>query len=106
MKKLYLIEYENAHWCGGESHVVVWAHSEDDAQEEASLHMEEAMRELYSTEYEEQAAEYGEEESPYDEESAYIVNAVDEFGPEHSHWEYYQDPGQAEFYPVVGTKDD
>jgi len=94
-KKLFLIYYECAHWCGAGNHVVVWAKDEEDAREQAEVHMEEDMRELYSGEYED-------EDDIYDSESAVNVITCEEFGPEHEDWKFYIDPSQAMFYPVIG----
>lgn len=102
-KKLFLIDYECAHWCGGSSNVVVWAETGDEAIILASDHMEEAMRELFSSEYDD-----WDEDAPdggtYDE-SAVAINFVEEFGPEHEQWGYFQMPSQSEFYPVIGEQD-
>lgn len=101
MKKLYVIYYECAHWWGTGNYVVVWAHGPKDACERAEQHMEEDMRELYSDEYDET---YDEETctNGYEDESAVNVISCDELTPEHESWQYYQDPSQAQFYPVIG----
>ena len=96
MKKLFLIYYESAHWCGAGNHVVVWAYDEDDAREAADLHMEEHMRDLYSDEYNE------EDGDNYDDESAVSVITCEELGPEHEDWKFFQDSSQSSFYPVIG----
>lgn len=104
-KQLYIIDYECAHqcahWCGGSSNVVVWAEDEDHALSLAESHMEEEMRELFSDEYNDV---YDEEleEGDYDQEYDYIVNSVEAFGPGHDQWNFYLDPGQSIYYPVVG----
>lgn len=95
-KQLYLIDYECAHWCGGQSNVVVWAEDEDDAREVASYHMEEEMRELFSDEY---------EDEEHDDESSVSVNSVEEFGPAHDEWRFFLDPSQSQFYPIIGEPD-
>lgn len=100
-KQLYIIDYECAHWCGGSSNVVVWAEDEDHAQLLAEDHMEEAMRELFSDEYNESWDEE-DESGDYDNECAYTVNSVETLGPGHDNWEFYLDPGQSSFYPVIG----
>lgn len=96
-KQLYLIDYENAQWCGGQLNVVVWAQDADEAALLAEDHMTEVQRQLFADEYEDYAEEYGE-----DDESPVSVNSVEPFGPKHEQWEFYLDPSQAEFYPVVG----
>lgn len=92
-KPLYLIKYENAHWCGGGMQVVVVAESCDEAVYLAEDHMWQCQAELFSSEY---------EEDPCVDECNYVIESVEPFGPEHEEWQYFQDPSQAEFYPVVG----
>lgn len=101
-KQLYLIDYESAHWCGGSSNVVVWAENKNHASELAEVHMEEDMRELFSGEY---ALTEDEEGDWYTEESAVSVNSVEEFGPTHDEWQFFLDPSQSQFYPVIGEPD-
>lgn len=101
-KQLYIIEYESAHFCGGESHCVVWAVNADDAQLEAGLHMEESMRELFRDEYNDEF-EDSEEYGLYDDESAYVINWCEPLTVQHPHWVYYTNPTQQDFYPVIGT---
>lgn len=95
-KKLFLIYYESAHWCGAGNYVVVWATSGPHAEYLAEVHMEEDMRELYSNEYNE------EEGDNYADESSVSVITCEEFGPEHEDWKFFQDPSQSSFYPVIG----
>jgi len=94
MKK-YLIDYENAHWCGGQLYVVVNALTEEDALEKAEWHMEECQRELF---YDEYNGEYNEN---YDDESSVVINSVSVLDEKNEFWEYYIDPSQAEFYPEI-----
>lgn len=103
-KQLYIIEYESAHWCGGVSHCVVWAHDDCEAQLEASDFMEDSMRELFSDEYHD---EYNEETETdfYGDEQAYTVNWCARLTAAHEHWQYYTDPTQTEFYPEIGTQE-
>ena len=96
--QLYLIDYESSQWCGGSSNVVVWAKDESDAEDKAVLHMEESMRELFSTEYEELLEEEGE---GADEDQAYTINSIEVFDPSHKCWQFYMDPTQAEFFPLI-----
>lgn len=100
-KQLYIIQYDSAHWCGGESHCVTWAHSAEEAQEEAHEYMETSMRELFSDEYNDYYNDET-ETGAYDEECAYVVNWCELLTPEHEHWPYYTDPTQADFYPLIG----
>lgn len=95
-KQLYIIEYESAHWCGGASHCVVWATSEDEARDIADPFMDEMMRELFSSEHE--------DEPEVDEDPAHSVNSVELLeGSEYE--EYYADEQQRRnFYPCVNTK--
>lgn len=95
---LYLIKYENAHWCGGELAVVVWAEDEYEAEALVSDHMEETQRELFSDEYGESVSE----DDEYADERAYSVNSVEPFDESHPEWKFFKDPSQASFYPVIG----
>lgn len=95
--KLWLIDYESSQWCGGQSNVVVHAEDADHAQELASEHMDEAMRELFADHYD------GESEDACENEQAYSVNKVEEFNPDHDEWKFFMDEGQRRvFYPEVG----
>jgi hypothetical protein len=100
-KQLYVIEYESSQWCGGMLHCVAWAESEDDAENEASLWMEESQRELFSDEYDDR--EYSHNGCDDDGECAYTVNSVQLMaGSEFE--EYYNMPDQrAAFYPCVNA---
>lgn len=100
--RLYIIQYDSAHWCGGESHCVVWAENADEALLEASVFMEDNMRELFSAEYDDYYND-DTEAGAYDDESAYVVNWCEPLTPEHEHWEYFQDPSQSQFYPMLGS---
>lgn len=100
----YLIEYESSQWCGGVSHCVVYANSENEAEDRASEHMETTMRELFGDEYENADGEY-EEEQDYDDECAYSVIAMSILDESNDHWGFYQDPTQSSFYPEVNTND-
>lgn len=92
---LWLIDYDNAHWCGGQMNVVVRADSADEALYLAEVHMEENQRELF-------ADEYHEEGDDYDNECSYFVNSVELFDENHEEWQYYMDPVQRDnFYPLV-----
>ncbi len=98
MKQLYIIEYDSMHWCGGNLHCVAWADSEDDAQDKAHIHMEEAQRELF-------ADEFADEDEDFDNECAYSVVSTELLeGSEFE--EYYADPVQRlNFYPCVNPED-
>lgn len=96
MKK-YLIDYENAHWCGGQLNVVVNAMSPDEAMEKAEVHMDECQRELFSSELEEAL----EENPDFDTDFVYVINSVEEFDETHPDWVFYKDPTQSEFYPEI-----
>jgi hypothetical protein len=101
-KQLYIIQYNSAHWCGGESHCVVWAYNADEAVLEASDFMEDNMRELFSSEYDDEFDEEN-EAGAYDDEQAYTVDWCELLTPEHEHWEYYVNLTQADFYPEIGS---
>jgi hypothetical protein len=81
---------------------VVWAENADEARLEASVFMEDSMRELFSDEY---SDEFDDETETgfYDDEQAYTVNWCEPLTHEHEHWEYYVNPTQADFYPVIGS---
>ncbi len=98
MQELYIIEYENAQWCGGTLHCVVWAEDETEAEDLASEHMEQEQRELYSDHYDD--ADGG----GYDDESAFSVTLVQPLkGSEYE--EFYADSVQrANFYPLVNPQ--
>lgn len=98
-KKLFLIDYEGSQWCGGRSHCVVLAENDVDAELAAVEHMDAEMRELFSSEYEDDLNEGG----TADEDIAYSVNSIEEFGPEHDQWQWFMDKVQREnFYPCIG----
>ena len=97
MKQLYIISYESAHWCGGQSNCVVWANNEDEAQELAVFHMDEMMQELFSSEYE--------EDPELQDDIIHVVNEV-QLLVDSEFEEYYADPVQrANFYPCVNPED-
>jgi hypothetical protein len=93
----YLIEYECAHWCGGESHVVVNADSENLALEKAGLHMHEDMYELFNEEYRD-CLQQGTYE---DGETTFAVKDIQEFNSDHEYWKFYKDPTQKQFFPEI-----
>ena len=91
----YVITYECAHWCGGESQVVVNAESEQGALEKAGLHMHEDMYELFHTEYQDSI-----EDGTYEDgETTFVVNDIQEFDSTHKYWKYYKDLSQAQVWP-------
>jgi hypothetical protein len=101
-KQLYIIDYENAHWCGGGLHVCVWAEDARSAHEEASIHMDEEQRELFSSEIEEAV----EEDERFDDGYMYAINSIEVLNEQHEFWAYYQDEQQrAAFYPTIGSPD-
>ncbi len=98
MKTRFLIDYENAHWCGGQLNVVVWANDEEDARDVASDHMEEEQRALFEDHY-----NNPDEDEDYSDESAVSITSVEEFNETHDQWEFFMNPSQrAAFYPEVG----
>jgi hypothetical protein len=102
MKKLFLIDYESAHWCGGQMSVVVWAKDADEAVCLADVHMSDAQMELFTDSYADSIGDADE----YADDVLYVVNSIEEFGPEHDTWQYFQDPSQSEFFPVIGEPDE
>lgn len=98
-KKLFLIEYEGAYWCGGISYCVVLAEDEIEAESEAESYMDETMRELFADEYQDDLDKGGNA----DEEPAHTVMSIEEFGPEHEDWKFFMDENQHNnFYPCIG----
>lgn len=97
MKQLYIIEFENTHWCGGVLHCVAWANSEQEAEDAAESHMNNEQWELFSDHYE--------DEPEYDDGCYYTVNSVELL--EGSEYEkYYADPDQRKaFYPCVNEEE-
>ena len=94
MFKKYIIAYESAHWCGGQSYCVVEAFDEMNAEDIADSFMDESMRELFMGEHADEPED--------DEDPAYSVNSVEEFDENHDLWKFYIDPiQQANFYPHV-----
>lgn len=89
----YLIEYENAHWCGGTLHVVVNANSAEEAEDKAMDHMESEQRELFFDEYEDSNGEF--------DESAVVINSIEILDEDNDYWPFYNDPSQSEFYPEI-----
>lgn len=73
----YLIEFENAHWCGGQSHVIVCAEDHTNAEIRASEHMHAYQTDLFSDEY---------EEIESDDECAYTVLSVELLDENHEDW--------------------
>lgn len=106
-KQLYLIEYENAHWCGGSLNVVVWAIDEDNARDVAEQHMQQEQYELFMDQYDDVDGEFDGDQDAADEASAcaFVVNSVEEFDENHDQWEFFKDETQESFYPVIGTPD-
>lgn len=94
MKQLYIIDYENAHWCGGQLNCLAWAKSPEEAVIIAEGHMEDAQRELFSD-------EYAEDEEDYSDECSYTVNSVEVMDFRHEDWNFFMDPTQSQFYPIV-----
>lgn len=96
--KLFLINYEGAHWCGGRSACVVLATDEVEAELEAVEFMDETMRELFSDEYQDDLEDGGR----LDEDQAYTINSIEEFGPDHDQWKWFLDYDQrSNFYPCI-----
>lgn len=101
MKQLFIIDYESAHWCGGQSHCVAWATNDGDATEAASEFMEEHMRELFSDELADDRVEGGDA----DEDVQYaVMNVQPLLGSGYE--EYYADEVQrVNFYPCVNESE-
>ena len=93
----YLIDYENAHWCGGQLYVVVEATDKTEAEIKAEDWMEQTQRELFSNEY---GDSIGDDEE-YCDECAYTVNSIDILDENNENWEFYKDPSQSSVYPEL-----
>lgn len=91
---LYIVYCESANYCGYGQHFVV------EAQDEAEA--EDLVLEPSEEYFCEQDRDLLEEEG-HDLEGMTFAStiSVELFGPEHKSWEFYQDPGQAEFYIKV-----
>ncbi len=102
MKQLYIIEYDSMHWCGGTSHCVAWADSEDEAVEVASMHMEDYMFDLFADEIADQEYTHGTGISEEQQHNVVFCKLLE--GSEFE--EYYADPVQRlNFYPCVNPED-
>lgn len=99
MKQLYIIDYENAHWCGGQLNCLAWAKSPEEAVIIAEGHMEDAQRELFSDEFGD--VEDDEDAGDYDDVAAFTVNSVEIMDCNHEDWKFFMDPTQSQFYPIV-----
>lgn len=91
---LFIIEYDCAHYCGASHYCLVDAINVGRALGKADGFMHTHMRELFSSEYDEDHDEDCDE-------CAYHVIEVKPFNEYHPCWEFYLDPSQAEFYPKV-----
>lgn len=92
---LYIIYAESANYCGYGQHFVVAADSEAQAEELALDACEDYFREQDEAQLE--------EDDWYDLDGMVFadIKSVEEFGPGHESWKFYQDPSQAEFYIKV-----
>ncbi len=91
---LYLAYCESANYCGYGQHFVIEAESDSEAEIPLEAYADEYFYEQDSDHLEED----GIDEGPY-----YSLIRVEEFGPEHESWKYYQDPSQEEFYTKVNV---
>lgn len=91
---LYLAYCESAHYCGYGQHFVVEAENAS----EAEVPLEDAANEYFYEQDSDHLEEDGIYEGPY-----YSLIRVEEFGPAHDCWKYYQDPSQEEFYTKVNV---
>lgn len=97
--QLFIITYDNAHWCSGQLNCVVTAESAEQAELLAECHMTECQRELFSSEYDD--LEPDDEELEELEECPYNVISVEVLDHNNEYWESYNNPDQSSFYPVV-----
>ncbi len=97
MNQLWLIEFDNAHWCCGQAHCVVWATSAFEAEGLAEAHMQEYQYDLFSDQY------Y--DEPDMDDGLYYTIISVEPLEGSESE-QFYRDPKQREaFYPCVNPQD-
>lgn len=91
---LYIVYCESANYCGYGQHFVVEANDEAEAEDLVL----EASEEYFCEQDRDQL-----EEEEHDLEGMTFATtvSVEPFGPKHKSWEFYQDPGQAEFYIKV-----
>ncbi len=95
-KELYIVEFASANYAGGASHCLVWATSEDAAEEAAWEYAEN----YYYEEDGDQLIEDG-----YDQSDACSVINWAELVEGSEFEEFVKDPSQAEFYPEVNSKE-
>ena len=94
----WLINFDSAHWCGGDSKCVVEAETEDEAENLAEDFMQEEMWNLFSDEYKDSEDE---DYQDYSNEQCYNVIGVEPFDETHEEWVFYKDPEQSQFYPEI-----
>lgn len=88
---LYLVYAESLHYCDYGQHWVVEASNELGAEDLANECIEEYF-------YEQDSDQLVEEGYDLDGMVYAQIVSVEEFGPKHECWKYYQDPKQAQFY--------
>ena len=91
---LYIIYAESANYAGYGQHFVVEASNELEAEELASLRMEDHF-------CEEDEAQLEEDGIYMDVEVYSSMESIEPFDESHEFWKYYQDPKQAQFYIKV-----
>lgn len=89
---LFIAYCESANYAGYGQHFVVKANIKNEVEELLEFEANEYFWEQDADQLEED----GIEDAPY-----YSIISVEEFGPEHKYWGFYQDPSQAEFYTKV-----
>ncbi len=95
-RELYVVTYDNMHYCGGELNCLAWATSNDDAICVASDHMEEAQRELFSDHYE--------EDENVDMDDTFVGSCRAELVKGSEFEEFINMKDQESFYPVVNPE--
>jgi hypothetical protein len=91
---MWIIYFESANYCGYGEYCIVNAETEDEARNIAEPYAE-------SHYYDEDSDQYYQDYEGEEAECWASIMRVEEFGPEHDCWEYYQDPNQTHFYPVI-----
>lgn len=89
---LFLAYCESANYAGYGQHFVIEAESAS----EAEVYLEHPADEYFWEQDSDHLEEDDIEEGPY-----YSLERLEEFGPAHEQWVYYNKPSQAEFYTKV-----
>ena len=95
-KRLYVVEFDSANYCGAPEHCLAWAHDEEDAMDEASVWAEEHYREQDQDQWEDENEGEDSDEVMW----ASMRSAVLLEGSEYAQWVEDENQQQA-FYQIV-----